>query len=258
MPKFDDLEFTEDPIPVDMANIPEQAVQREPPPQPGPGFEFLLPQIAASDDYWDFTLNEKGERRVVYDFADAKALIVVKSMRPEEIGKPVRWRLSAKEQASFFEDQKDKSPVSDFIYLAQAIDPGVDLSNQPNAAYANWLIANSGARFKARLAWNITCSKDRDVYMVKVDPATGQTVESGVVPGRKGCGQRYGLRFRKSRRTGEETWLIPHKTDDQGNFTAEWSPFFDCIGKKGECGARLNVFVNLSEFAPPDGAEGKQ
>lgn len=237
MSNFDSLGFDEAPVPVDYQNLPEQFVSY-PTPQPGPGYIFQLAALALSDDCWLATLDDQGNRRLQVNFGadkdgvgSGKELVIVKDPHGELNGQLFRWKVNNITR----QWDEGKSQVSRFDYLLISLDPGIDLSNSSNGQYAQALCVLSGRMFSATVSWSARCSKDNDVRKVVTEGGEAET-QSGV----KGCGQRYGLRRRTNRRTGEKTELIPRGEDGR------YLEHFTCVTEN--CGADLRAFTDLENF----------
>lgn len=212
---------------VNFSDLPEQfsGVPREPLPQPGRGYEFLLPQLSKDDDIWDERATAAGKRLTVQ-----LALVVTHSPWGENLGQVIRWRMN--NQARMLNGKN----TSTWAHLIKDGLGGADLTGAKLSRYADELISHSGERFAADLGWTGRCNPDRD--------ARGRGDQGEVVElGRKGCGQRYGLRAYTSKRSGERTVLIP-RNPDNGLFLE----YFTCL--RPNCGALVNVFPDLSNFRP--------
>lgn len=253
-PDFNSLGFSDEAVPVDFQNVPEQITTREPLPQPGPGYAFRLPQISLTDIVdkangktvgFDKVVIDKGDRLAV-NFRNELSLVCVKATRPEFVGRPMPWYVTNKEA----QWDEEKSPTSDMLYLIKDGLGGADLSNKPNRLWAEEIVKHAGKVFGADVVWTANCSERNDIYRVKVDEKTGDVVESGVVQGKKGCGRRYGLLYKKAKGTRKEQLLIPRydQDDPDGRHKAgDWAERFDCA-----CGARISVFPALRAFHRTD------
>lgn len=250
MSKFSDLEGasqSQDVVPVDFNNLPEQFSMREPLPQPGKGYVFKVSPISLEDDIWDEIQTEAGIRIAVQlDPKTGRGLIIQQSPSGGYVGQQVRCRVSNQERT--WEDN-EAGPSSDMAYLIRAL-KGQDLSNKPSIEYAKELVRLSKlpVLFSADLEFTGRCSPDRDIFAIDPD-----TEEGAVQEGVKGCGQRYAMQARKNRRTQELTKKIPQ--DGSG----VWQQRFECASPK--CKALIGVFVNLrnyQQYPPTDGAEAKQ
>lgn len=229
MPKFSDLQFTEkDKVPVDFTKLKERAPRSEPP-QPGHGYVFQFPKISLDDDNWDEIETEAG-RRVSYAFRNGKELILVTSpLNPAEQGGLHGWQVSNEERT--FAEGED--PFSKMAFLLKAF--GIQLAIGASVIdYAKALTTLSGRRVQVSLTWTASCSPKRDIY--RVDPETGV---GEVMEGVKGCGQRYGMKAKKNKKTGEET--IPFPKDDEGKLAVR----FQCIEP---CEASISPFIDLYNF----------
>lgn len=229
MPKFSDMKFTDkDRVPVNFATLKERG-PRAAPPQPGHGYIWQLPKITLEDDNWDEKETEAG-RRLVYNFRDGKELLLVTSpINPTEQGTLHGWQASNEERK--FSDDQDA--FSKLAFMLKAIG-GFDLSDGSNVDYARALVSLSGKRFQSSVTWTARCSPDRDIYRINPETGAGEVVE-----GLKGCGQRYGLKAKVNKKTGEETLAFPK--DDQGL----WATRFECVEP---CEASISPFLDLYNF----------
>lgn len=246
MPKLSEIAGLDEAVQVDFSNLPDQFSIRNPLPQPGAGYVFRFPTISPDDDNWiaDLT-NDSKVPRIGYSFSDGKELILLAAPggpNAENLGMPVRWRLTNIER-KFGDD--DKSPVSPMAHML-AHSFKLDLTGKTNKSYIQALIAISGRAFGAGVNWTGYCNKERDIY-VPADEETGQ--EGGQIAGHKGCGTRYALKQRKNKKTGELTLAIPRGED--GKFQER----FLCAGmvQGVQCPALVSCFLDLQNFQPsPD------
>lgn len=243
MAKFSDLEAasqSQDPVPVDFGNLPEQFSMREPLPQPGKGYVWKMQPISLEDDIWEELQTDAGPRiAVTLNPGTGRGLIIQQSPTGNFIGQQVRARFSNKERDW---EGNEAGPGSDMAYLIRAL-RGADLSNKPSMAYAQELVrlSKTNTLFSADLEFSGQCNPKNDIY--KINPATDEAEE---VPGTKGCGQRYAMQQRKNKRTGEVTKKIPQ----DGN--GVWQQRFEC-----KCGALVGMFANLTNFQkyPPENGQ---
>jgi len=238
MSKFTDLKFTEkEKVAVDFSKLKERG-PRMAPPQPGHGYIFQLPKISLESDIWEEIETEAG-RRLGVSFRDGAELILVTSpLEPSENGGLIGWRADNVERK--FSDDQD--PFSKLALLLKAAG-NVDLTDASSVEYAKALVALSGKRFSASITWNARCSPDRDIY--RVDPETGNgEVMVGVV----GCGQRYGMKQKVNKKTGEEQLAFPKDPE-----TGKLATRFLCATET--CEGSISPFVDLQNFrgVEPDG-----
>lgn len=248
MPKFDVVHETlgEEPVPTDMRKLADQIIQREPLPQPGPGYGFRLPAISLADENWDDVEGDGGVKGFSYTFRGGQELVVIKAPRQRDINKPVGWI------ANNLDRKMGDNVANTMVYLIQATVPDMaeKLQGKPNSAWARALVAASGQRFRGRLDWAVKCNPKNDIYKVTEDES-GNVVEAGVVKGKKGCGRSYATRIFK-KRDGSKSILFPRYEedvlDDAGEVVAhagDWVERFDCL-----CGARLGAFAEIREILP--------
>lgn len=240
MPKLSDLVGLDQSAgEIDFANLPEQFGIRTPIPQPGAGYVFRMPSITQDDDNWIANLqNGDSQPRIGYSFNDGKELVLLALPGTTEgVGNPVRFRLTNIER-KFDEAKSAASPMAHLFAHSFSL----DLTGKKNVDYVKALLAISGMAFGATVNWTARCSPDRDIYRPE-DEENG--VQAGVVEGHKGCGQRYALKQRTNKKSGEVTLAIPR--GDTGQYLSN----FLCATPN--CPALISCFVELQNFQPaPD------
>lgn len=207
------LNLVDDPIEI-ADELPEQRGARVPMLQPGAGIIFQLPET------FDFEPipTDQGQRLMV-KFRDAT---VAKTFPG---GQAIRTTVSNMEQNRKGKDGTSVK-VNPWAYLLRAL--GYTGPLKTNRDYATAMAQYPGHYFQADWEWSANCSAKRDIYR-----------EGGVVKGRSGCGQRYGMRSRtyKDRNGAQKTVLaIPREAD--GSFVES----FRCLGKRADgsqCDAQL-------------------
>lgn len=196
-----------------------------PPPQPGVGYKFQLPDMGASI-YETFEDEEGTHLRVVFD--RDHALLIQAAPGGKGIGETYQTQLSTKARAR----GKDKSvKVSDVDYLLKAVS---GLTNRPTSlkAYGEALQALSRKVFTADLGYSWICNQARDIY---------KTIEGASVKqeGVLGCGRKY----YQDTRTNKPEQKIGRGAD--GLYPYE----ILCSGVQGNpCGATVRAFANLDNL----------
>jgi hypothetical protein len=252
MPKLSDLAGALDVSAgdIDFSNLPDQFGIRTPIPQPGAGYVFRFPTITQNDDNWLADLqNGDSQPRIGYAFNEGKELTILQVPGGQDgVGNPVRWRLTNIERK--FDEEKSAASAMAHLFKHAF---GLDLTGEKNVAYAKALLAVSGRAFGGTVNWTGYCNKERDIYRPEQEEekdAAGNIIqaahEGGVVEGHKGCGQRYALKQRTNKKTGEVTLAVPK--DDQGRYL----PYFLCASEN--CPAQISMFVELQNFVecPPE------
>lgn len=223
---------------VDYSNLPEQFGIRNPLPQPGPGYVLRFPTITPNDDNWiDGLENEAGKPRIGYEFKDGKELLIVQAPAGEGVGQALRFRITNVER-KFGTNNEDKSATSALAFLLQA-SFGLDLTGKSNGEYAKALIGLSGKTFSTTVNWTAYCNPKREVYVAATDDTEG-----GKLEGSSGCGQRYALKKRTNKATGEIVEAIP-KVD------GKYVDRFLCASE--ECPAFIMAFLELQNYKPAPG-----
>lgn len=190
-----------------------------PPPQPGP-FRFKLPAVLdGCYELYDAPTKTPPQRlRVLFD--QDHPLLITQSLNQKYNGEPFQTRLSNEERGR----GKDKSVVaSDFDYLLRALKETVKPAN--NKAYAETLKKHAAGEFGADIRYSWKCSKDRNIRVATVDPATTQRTGVQEVENQKGCDSAY---YQED---------VPRHPD--GTVPYELT----C-----QCGALLRAFANLDNF----------
>lgn len=222
-------QLLEDPIPVDVADMPEERGARIPLMQPALGVLFQLP------DFYDIRpfQSDKGQRISVI-FGDKAAL------KTYPHGAPLRTLINnmEREKTITVDGVKKVVNVSAMAYLLKAL--GYKGPLRHNKDYASALQQYAGDYFQADLEWSAHCSDSRDVYI------EGR----GRVQDRKGCNQRWALRGRSyENRDGKQVTILPIPRDKDGAYQESI---------KCACGATVFVNADLLNFQPKPVAEDGQ
>jgi len=185
-------------------------------PLPRPGtHKFQLPGDLTS--IWETVDSDKGQR-VAAVFADENALSVLGLG-----GQTFRSRISTVERPR----GKEKKLASDMSYLLRALED--QSAPRKSSEFIKALNAHAGEEFRADVEWGAFCNPAKDIFV------SG----SGRAEGKKGCGQRYGMRD-YDRKDGTKVVQIPRHDD------GTWAEEFDC-GTPG-CGATIRCFGQLTNF----------
>lgn len=221
MAKWDALGFGSEPVPVDVSDLPDQpGASFAPLPQPGDA-TFRLPDSDALAEAWEHQIDDKGTRHPVLvlsrprqgetgpdarlDMAGYGKIISRLSGKPREIQGRLASDLHFLVAGAF----EHKAPIVGALGLAQAV------------------LLYAGKDFRAYYGWQTNCNAANDIY-----GDDGQQI-----PGKKGCGRRYGERAFKTK-AGNQTLAIPV-------VDGKLSERFECV-----CGASLRAFGNLNNFRP--------
>lgn len=191
-----------------------------PPPQPGIGYKFQLPDMTSV--YETFEDQNGTHVRVVFD--RDHALLIQSSPGGKANGETYQTQITTKARPR----GKDKSvEVSDVDYLLKAI-KGAEMKTRPTSlkAYVEALQGLSNKIFTADLSYSWTCSESRDIY---------KTVDGAVVKqeGIKGCGRK----FYQDTRTQKPEQKIGRGADGLYPYELACS-----------CGATVRAFANLDNI----------
>lgn len=229
---------------VDYQNLPEQFGIRTPLPQPGPGYVLRMPTITPNDDNWlDGLENGDGKPRIGYEFKEGKELLILQAPAGEGVGQALRFRITNQER-KFGKDSEEKSAASGLSYLLSG-SFGLDLTGKSNKEYAQALIALSGKSFMATVNWTAYCNPKREIYVAATDESEG-----GKIEGSSGCGQRYALKQRTNKSTGEIVLNVPK--DGEGRYVDR----FICASEN--CNAFIMAFLELQNYKPAQGVGAQQ
>lgn len=267
---FADLELQNDSdaAKIDYKNLPKQRGTYAPPPQPGrylvglPGVAVLKAKGVMEagqpekplhyQEYLDGT-----KKRLRMKFRDAAALLNFGPVgNIGAIPTPIETQVSNNERAV----GKSNALTSDWANMLTALGSVPPEGEQPgNFTDLKYLLiaAAEGKRMEIVTDLTANCNDQNNAYVY--DPAQDKNVDSG----RKGCGRRYGTKYRAKSKDGKypEVIKIPDATqevetgekDADGNPVMEartlpgvFSTRFACV-----CGAALNCFTNIVAFHPP-------
>lgn len=265
---FADLELKNDSdaAKIDYKNLPAQRGSYAPPPQPG-RYLVGLPSVAVLKTkaveqagqpekpvhYQEYLEGTKKRLRV--KFRGGAALLnygAVGHIGP--IPTPLETQVANNER----EVGKAKALTSDFANMLTALG-SVPAEGEPagNATDFKHLLiaAHEGRRMEIVTDLTANCNKEANAYVY--DPAQDKNVDSG----RKGCGRKYGTKYRAANKTWGEVIKLPFATEeyDSGEKDKDGNPVmasrtvegvfatrFSCV-----CGAALNCFTNIVSFHPP-------
>jgi hypothetical protein len=211
-PDLNDLGLVDEPIPVDLADLPEQGGRPAIPPQPGT-YRFWLPKTLPNvKEFWETYQTEKGQRlRAV--FQGEHSLVMAS-------GTQFRARISNGERPR----GKEKKLASDMAFLLQAL--GHKGAVGVNSEYKAALQDHAGGEFLADVVYRGFCNPKKDRYV------------NGVKEAGAGCGQEYSMRGYK-KADGKLVKKVPQSD------TGAWPSEFTCV-----CGADVRAFAELENFKP--------
>lgn len=214
--------LSDDPIPVDFNDMPEQQGLRQPMLQPGT-YEFALPDKIEPKDFEQYQVTSLGPR-LRLNLRDAKALKVV-----TRGGQPFGTQLNNAEMERGRKGGEQKKG-SDMAWLIAAVG-GALPPGAGNRSYRDELLKHGGKRFIADAVVSGRCNPDRDIYKAGEE-------KKGV----KGCGTKFAMdgpfTIKNGPNAGKTVYGIPRGED------GSWPEGVACP----KCGADVRLFVNLSNF----------
>lgn len=263
-----ELENDADAAKIDYKNLPKQRGSYAPPPQPG-RYLVGLPGVAVIKakgvmeagqpekplHYQEYLDGQK--KRLRMKFRDTAALLNFGSVGAVgAIPTPIETQVSNNERAV----GKSSALTSDWANMLSALGSVPPEDTQPgNNTDLRYLLlaAQAGARMEIVTDLTANCNAENNAYVY--DPAQEKNVDSG----RKGCGRRYGTKYRAKSRDGKypEVIKIPDATEDVDTgekdeagepvmasraIPGQFSTRFACV-----CGAALNCFTNIASFHAP-------
>lgn len=220
MTDINNLNLADDDLNLDLDSLPPQGGGFAETPQPGP-YVFRLPEDIAN--YWHEYMGMDGN-------TPKKYLRLSKSDDDEKhVPTEIVWsktgRFVGDEFRNYINSQprkrgKEGTLVSDLVYLALALDPAARPKGTKDVV--NIINAHPAGLYTADVELDGHCNPKRDAY-----DGEGEKMEGSV-----GCGQRYGMKSRKIKQTGEMVLNIPR------NDTGDYLTRFKCVN----CDAWIRVF----------------
>lgn len=222
MANLNDLPLNDEEIPVDVENVQQFGGGSSPVPQPG---RYVMELPSAEAIFNAFEIEEtadQGQRlRCIFKGPASWKNVTTGQYYDARISNKVR-AVTLKDKATGEESVTFISEMAQLLNVVGSIPEG-----KTNTAYGNALVNAGGRRFMIEHTITASCGADRDVYK-----------DGKVVPGRKGCGQKYATEAYKPRNGGAPVLAIPK--DENGKFSIR----FEC-----SCGAELRCWSQIRSFA---------
>lgn len=218
-----ELELVDEVLPEEPLDDLPEFTGFTPPPQPGVGYRWKLPDMTGSI-YEPYESKAGMRLRVLFD--RDHPLMILKSPGGRYNGDTFQTQMSNERRGR----GKDKAvEASDIDYLLKALGFKSRPADGANKAYADVLGKLSGREFTSDLQFSWNCNAAREIYVL--DPSTGKSVKK---EGTMGCGRRY----YQADRTTKPDQMIP-----KDKVTGEYPVELKC-----SCGAVVRAFANLDNM----------
>lgn len=213
MPNINNLNLSEEELPLDFATMPSVGTSR-PVPQPGI-YRFRLPEVPAIENVLDTDETPDGQVLLARFQDDA---MLFNETTNEWYSARISNRFRTVKRRNAETGETEERLVSDFGSLLKAVNSTPEIVTNKSMAQA--LVDAAGRHFIAEHTLTANCSPVRDIYR-----------EGKVIVGKKGCGARYAV----------TKWgkTLPIPRNEDGTVATR----FEC-----QCGAELRAWGQLQGF----------
>lgn len=227
MTDINNLNLEDEDLGIDHDALPNQGGGFAETPQPGP-YVFRTPENIS--EYWnefmytDGNTPKKGLRLAKDDKDKYLPVEIVWSKTGKYVGDEFRLYINSQPKKR----GKEGTLVSDLVYFAIALDP----TAKPKTLKDVVEVINkaAGKMYTADVELDGQCNPKREAY-----GEDGEKMDDTV-----GCGQRYGMKSRKIKNTGEQVIAIPREE------TGDYKTRFKCVN----CDAWIRLFPRQTRYRP--------